>query len=533
MFNKKLKLSIKLTKKDIFIQILLLISSYALILIFPYMFKYILDNLDKIVEKNTFIYMFAIITFALFSHIYIYFSGYMNQKYCNKITSQYMSAVIEKISNINIPDYEKMSKAKTLNLLNYDISAIYTWININISIPIYILQILLIAIILIKIDLTLALLSFALIPLYYLGNYLNKNKLENLAREEKTYADNCIEQIQDVVYKKTSIDLFNAWEFFFEKFNHVKDNWWDIVNKKHLYLFITKEFPKFISTITPFLILLVGANFVSENKFTLGTLIMFIQYVAILYQPLTELSNLKANVNSDIAAFERINEFLDYKNKEENYLTLFDKQKSILKIKNTEIVNSSNELLFKIDDFEISKKGLYILKGENGTGKTTLFNLISGVYSVEQIKGNNKYFTINNKMFGKISYLYNPQILFNGTVKENIILSKEEKNKDIKRMKEMLKLFKAKDEDYIIKTNPVNLSLGEQQKLFLIRVFLKDLDFILLDEPSANLDYESKLILRDFLNKEKKKKIIMLISHDEIYEEIADNIFKISDKKLI
>ena len=67
------------------------------------------------------------------------------------------------------------------------------------------------------------------------------------------------------------------------------------------------------------------------------------------------------------------------KMKKNNYSKLFVKQENPIEIKNVKITNAKDELLFKIDDFTISKNGLYILKGDNGTGKTTLLNLLAGV----------------------------------------------------------------------------------------------------------------------------------------------------------
>lgn len=533
MFRKRLRLSVKLKRTDILLQIIILITSYGIRLVFPYTFKYILDNINKINRADIPRYILIIVGFSLVAHAYIYLASYLNQRYCNRITSEYMEDIVTKISTISIPDYEKMSKSKVLNLLNYDVSVIYTWINMNISIPFNIIQVILISAILLSINKTMALVSFVLIPIYYLGSYFNKNKMEILAREEREYADLLMDQIQDVVYKKTSIDLFSAWKFFFKKFEHVKYEWWNIVNKKHFYLLITKEFPQLISTITPFIILLFGASFVYNNDITLGTLVMFVQYVAMIYSPLTELSNLRANMNSDIAAFERINEFLKYENKNSDYESIFKFNAKPLNIKDTQITTSEGTLLFNIEDMNISENGLYIIKGENGTGKTTLFNLISGVYFSEQIKGENSNFEMKKEIMGNISYLYNPSILFNGTIEENILLTDSEKSRQkIDKMEEMIEFFKAKDKNYDVKINPSNLSLGEQQKVFIIRTFLKPSSFILLDEPSANLDYESKYLLRDFLNQEKKNKIILLISHDEIYEEIADEVYEIENKKL-
>lgn len=124
-------------------------------------------------------------------------------------------------------------------------------------------------------------------------------------------------------------------------------------------------------------------------------------------------------------------------------------------------------------------------------------------------------------------------MLFNGTVKENIVLSETESEKQISKMRNLLRRFNAKDENYEVKTTPANLSLGEQQKLFLIRTFMQEKNIILLDEPSANLDVDSKVILRDFLKGQKENHIIILIAHDLLYEKISDEIYNISNKNLV
>ncbi len=61
---------------------------------------------------------------------------------------------------------------------------------------------------------------------------------------------------------------------------------------------------------------------------------------------------------------------------------------------------------------------------------------------------------------------------------------------------------------------------------------MQEKSIVLLDEPSANLDVESKAILRDFLEEAKRKSIMILIAHDLLYEEIADEIYTINNKNL-
>lgn len=530
--KNKFELPIRLNRFKVLFLCIFSLFVYGIFLIFPYIFKYIIDNLDVIVEKNLYLYIFYLVLFFVFSHTLRYLCDYLNQIFCNNEVLKYQKEIAKKISYIDIIDYEKMNKAKILNLINYDISIIYTYINLKVDLVVDSIKILVVAVILLKINFILSIITFILIPFYYLGNYLNKNKVENLARLEMVLSDENMEKAQDVVYKKTSINLFNAWDLFFKKFNDICEKRISVTNKKHKFLILNMEFPKFIESLSPFVILILGASLVYKGLFTLGTLLMFLQYSKMIYTPITSIANLIANANSRLSSFERIREFLNYKNKEENYLKLFKEQEDFLKIKNVSILNEKQEVLFDIDNLNVSKNGLYILKGDNGTGKSTLLNLLSGVYSTEQIKCNGGYFNISKDKLNKIAYLYNPSMLFDASVLENIILSEKKDESKEKLTKKLLKMFKAKNENYIVKTNPSNLSLGEEQKIFLIRTFIKEGDVIFLDEPSSNLDNESKIILKDFLEEEKKKKIIFLIAHDTLYENIADRIYLIEDKKL-
>lgn len=531
--NSKFDLPIKLKRSYVIFLCAFSLIVYLISLVFPYIFRYVLDNVGKIKTEKLYLYIIGIILFASFSHGLSYLCDYLNQIFCNKTALKYQKQIVKKISTINTPDYEDMNKAKVLNLLNYDIAVIYTYINLKIDLVVDSIKILLVAFILIKINYILAIITFILIPIYYLGNYFNKNRMEKLASEEMKLNDKIFEQEEDVVYKKTSIELFKAWGLFFKKFNYIAEKRWNITGTKHKFLILNMEFPKFISTLSPFIVLILGASFVHRGIFTIGTLIMFLQYAQMIYTPITSIANLKANANSSVASFERIRNFLNYENEENNYSKLFVKQENPIEVKNVEITNANDELLFKIEDFTISKNGLYILKGDNGTGKTTLLNLLSGVYSVNQIKEKCGYFRIAENQKEEISYLYNPAMLFNGSVRENIILSETESEEELSKMRNLLKSFNAKDENYEVKTNPANLSLGEGQKLFLIRTFMQGKNIVLLDEPSANLDVDSKVILRDFLKEEKENSIIILIAHDLLYEEISDEIYAVMDKKLV
>lgn len=303
MKNSKFDLPIKLKKSSVIFLCIFSLGVYFISLIFPYIFKSILDNVGNMDSGKLYLYIFGIIVFAVFVHGISYLCDYLNQIFCNKTALRYQKQIVKKISKINTPDYEGMSKAKVLNLLNYDIAVIYTYINLKIDLVVDSIKILLVAFILIKINYILAIITFILIPIYYLGNYFNKNRMEKLASEEMKLNDKIFEQEEDVVYKKTSIELFKAWGLFFKKFNYIAEKRWNITGTKHKFLILNMEFPKFISTLSPFIVLILGASFVHRGIFTIGTLIMFLQYAQMIYTPITSIANLKANANSSVASF--------------------------------------------------------------------------------------------------------------------------------------------------------------------------------------------------------------------------------------
>ena len=179
--------------------------------------------------------------------------------------------------------------------------------------------------------------------------------------------------------------------------------------------------------------------------------------------------------------------------------------------------------------------------GESGTGKSTFLNLLLGL--IAPTKGNIKY---NDKDIGSDKYfIYNflgyvPQdtVLFNDTIKNNILLGDQNSNLD--RLHTIIKDLRLSE---LISSLPdgletqlgergINISGGQRQRIGLARALYKDPQVLFLDEATSSLDIESeKKILNNIFNY-CKSKILILVSHRRETLQRCDNIMKLQNGNL-
>lgn len=282
-----------------------------------------------------------------------------------------------------------------------------------------------------------------------------------------------------------------------------------------------QKIPITVSLSLPLIILYLGTSFVRSGNMTLGSLMMFIQILNLMFIPVTNLSNSMAElkvlkVNKE--RFDKVSTIFKKQNIHSN-------QNKGISIKDTQIKTPDGRVLYK-GSLSIGEKGLYIIKGSNGTGKSTLLRAIIGNLSPEQIDGE---IYVSTNLLKNVSFLKYPLFLFYGNVLQNI-KGAPNLQKEIE-IHEVLK-FNPPSLDKEIKLDPLNLSSGEAQKIILLREISKESNMILFDEPTTNLDSEAIYELKNYIEKEKNNKLILLIMHDDSFDNIADGFIFIEDKKL-
>jgi len=208
--------------------------------------------------------------------------------------------------------------------------------------------------------------------------------------------------------------------------------------------------------------------------------------------------------------------------------------------------NSKGSVITALEniDLRIDENQIAIIKGRSGAGKSTLLNLMCGLIrptSGKVIIGNdciselsdNALSRILTEKIGIIFQSFN--LLPAYTVYENIVFGILNKGIDRNELNvsvlNLLDEFGLKGKESAL---PSELSAGQQQKVAIIRSLIKNPSVIFADEPTGSVDNETAAeILNHLVNlKNTKKTTIVIATHGNISEEIADNVFVIDNGNL-
>lgn len=254
-----------------------------------------------------------------------------------------------------------------------------------------------------------------------------------------------------------------------------------------------------ISFASQFLIYYVIINSIINGKETIGTFIAILQLSDLLIYPINSISSSLITVFSMKKVKNDLFEILSDCEFKENELEKIEK----IEFENVSFAynESKNVITHFSNIFEKNKK--YLIKGQNGSGKSTILKLLFGDF--ENYTGNIKINGKNIKEYPNISknivYVEQNSFLFNENIVSNITLFKNFDDSKIYDILNKVNLDKKLIENRNENLNELNLSIsgGEKQKIIIARALLRDSNFIVFDEAMSNVDKNSISIIENMI----------------------------------
>ena len=260
------------------------------------------------------------------------------------------------------------------------------------------------------------------------------------------------------------------------------------------------------------------------------------------FGPVIALSNLSNNLFMTLASGERVLNILN----EKPIVEEIEEGKKDLIFNGVKCNNVSfdydGEAILKDYNLEIHTNEIIGISGKSGSGKSTLLKLFMRFWDVKNGEiniSNNNIKDINTNSLRDIeSYVTQETSIFKDTIENNIKIAKY----NAKREEVIEACKKASLHDFIMTLpNDYNtnvselgdtLSGGEKQRIALARSFLHNAPFILLDEPTSNLDSLNEAVILKSIKDNRENKTVVLVSHRISTLNIADKIFKINTDRL-
>ena len=322
------------------------------------------------------------------------------------------------------------------------------------------------------------------------------------------------------------IKSFLAESFFKNKFDKTNTNFLSFSNKLINRQNIAAPLSEFLGILVIGVLLWYGGQLVLIDMELKPA--AFITYMGLAYGVLTPAKSISKafySLKKGNAAAERVFEIIDSKSEffDDSNKENLDSFKKCIEFKNVSFKYENATVLNNIS-LKVNKGEMVAIVGSSGSGKSTLVNLIprffdkiSGKILIDDIDINNLSRLKIRSLIGIVSQ---DSILFNTSIKENILLGDSNGNID-EKLSESLSIANA-DEfinelddqvDYNVGDNGSNLSGGQKQRVAIARAVYSNSPILILDEATSSLDSKSEKLVQDAIDKLMINKTSIVIAH--------------------
>lgn len=498
-------------------------------------------------EINALVYICGMVVVLFFlKNLFGYLASFFITFLRNGVMKDLRDAVYDNIVALPISFFSEKKKGDTISRITADVNEVErSFLSILEMIVREPLTIIFTIIAMLFISAKLTLFVFLFLPISGLiisriGKSLKKQS--NKAQEEN---GNFLSIVEETLSSLKIVKGFNAEDSFRAKFQNSTSRLKDILNGLINRQNLASPTSEFLGVFVIVIILWFGGRMVLvENSLDAASFIAFLGLSYQILTPAKQISKASYSVKRGDAAAERILEVLNTKT------TITDKPDAVVKTTFEQGINIE-KLSFKYEEDLVLKdfsafvpKGHTIaLVGQSGSGKSTIANLVTRFYDVTEgsikIDGIDVRDMTKKSLRGLMGLVTQDSILFNDTVKNNILLGKPDATDE--ELIDALKIANAwefvkelpNQLDTNIGDSGNKLSGGQKQRISIARAVLKNPPIMILDEATSALDTESERLVQKALENMMRNRTSIVIAHRLSTIQNADQIIVMQQGKIV
>ena len=470
--------------------------------------------------------LLTVLSLYVISGVCSFIQGYTMSGVSQKVAYKLRQDLSIKINKLPMKYFDKKTNGEVLSIITNDIDML--GMNLSQSITQIITSVCTIIGILammFSINVTMTLISLLILPIASIIVSVIAKKSQKYFKKQQEYLGHVNGQVEEIYGGLTVVKAFNGEQKSINNFKVANEELAKSGWKSQFLSGLMYPLMNFLGNLGYVAVAITGGYFAIQGKISVGDIQSFISYNKQFTQPIAQIAQISGQIQTMIAAAERVFEFLEEDEEIQTATKEIDTNKLAGNVEFDNVKFGYNDDKIIINDFSAKiKEGQKIaIVGPTGAGKTTIVKLLMRFYYVNigaiLVDGYNiKDFERGNlrKMFGMV---LQDTWLFAGTVKDNIKYGKEDATEH-----EVIEAAKAAHVHHFIKTLPngynsilneesSNVSAGQKQLLTIARVILADPKILILDEATSSIDTRTEIQIQQAMDNLMEGRTSFIIAH--------------------
>ena len=350
-------------------------------------------------------------------------------------------------------------------------------------------------------------------------------------------------QIEEVYTGHNVIKAYNAGEMMIDEFEETNTKLYTSAWKSQFLSGLMMPVMQFAGNFSYVMVCIVGGALAINGKISFGVIVAFIIYVRLFTNPLSDIAQSFNTLQRAAAAGERVFEFLNEKElEEENVTEKLDRAKGEVEFKDVRFGYNPDKIIIKDFSVKVNPGEKIAIVGPTGAGKTTIVNLLMRFYEINDgqilVDGIDTKKLSRDNLRDQFCMVLQDSWIFEASVRENITFGEENITDE-----ELIDVCKRVNLDHFIRTLPhgydtilndkQSLSQGQLQLLTIARAMVSHAPMLILDEATSSVDTRTEIIVQDAMDELAKGRTSFVIAHRLSTIKNADLILVMKDGDIV
>lgn len=488
--------------------------------------------------------LIIVVILYIVSSVFSYLQSILLIEVTTKISYDLRERLVDKILHLPMEKVEENKRGDILSRVTNDVDSLQNGIIQSfIQLTTAVITLIGVFIMMLFINVWMTLATVILIPIAFLLIRFMTKYSQSYFLKQLEFKGSLNGQIEETFTGHDIIRAFNQEDISMEKFESDNENWFTQEWKSQFYSSLNGPLMNFISNFTYVVVAVLGAVFALQRIIAVGDILAFFQYTQSFTRPIQQITRVMNQIQTAMAASERIFEFLDYEDEENPSDRKISEIKDGITFTNVSFSYTPNEKIIRDLSFDVKKGNKIAIIGETGAGKTTIVKLLMRFYDIDsgsiKIDGVDIEEYDKNSLRSLIGMVLQDSWLFSDTIANNIRYGNLDASDDeivdaaaqvyadnfIRQSKDGYESLLNEDSD--------NISHGQKQLLTIARTILSKKEVLILDEATSSVDTRTEKLIQKAMDKLMEGKTSFIIAHRLSTIRNADKIIVIENGKII